>query len=403
MKSIYILFLALSLGALFPFSFGGLVYNVHYVELWLIFMFFVIMIKSWKEGITLTKSGYKHAYYVLFFLCFFYSILIYFWSDQGMSILAGSLSLFYGLMAFFLADYYFNKKPNILPTANRILITSLLAQLLYNMAKVGMDFGVMDFYEMKEYSTTLLGSSNYISFFFTFGLLYEFIAKEKKWMFFTILNLIGVVLTISRGAIVALVAAILMYFLIMLFNKNFKKSTALLSLAFLFFAFFLFVKYTIPGQELWFGFQGGAVVTSSVDSRTLLWNDTMNQIKEHPFGNGITWKDSPHNVFLTAFRDLGIFFGSVYLVLLAYPLFYFLRLKTFTYSKKTIALLVAYLSVFVHSLVEIFYFNTTSIIWTVTVLAYINKTISEEGKQANEVVEPVKSKRRRFKRYRLTW
>lgn len=394
----------LSLGSLFPFSFGGLIYNVHYVELWLILTFIALMIKAWKEGLPVTKSGYKQIFYVLFFLCFIYSISIYFWSNQGMSILAGSLSLLYGLMAFFLADYYFNKKPSILPIANRILTTSLLIQLIFNMNKVEMDFGVMGFYEMKEYSTTLLGSSNYISFFFTFGLLYEFIAKDKRWVLFSFLNLIGVILTISRGAIVALVVAIFMYFLIMLFNKRFKKSTAIFSLTLLFFAFFLFTKYTIPGKELLLGFQGGAVVVNSADSRALLWNSTMDQIKENPFGNGVTWKDSPHNVFLTAYRDLGVIFGSVYLLLLSYPLFHFLRPRTYTYSNKAIALLVAYLSVFIHSMVEIFYFNTTSIIWTVTVLAYINKMIFDEGKQNYEVVEPavVKKKRRRFKRYRLT-
>lgn len=395
----------LSLGALFPVSLGSLVYNVHYVELWLIFIFIMLFLKSWREGITLQKSGFNRAYYILFSLCFLYSILIFYWSDQGMSMFAGSLSLFYGLIAFGSANYFYSKNLKIFPIANRILIISLFIQLLVNMAS-GIASNNMSFYEMKEQSTTLLGGSNYIAFFFTFGLLYEFISKEKRWVLFTIINLAGVMLTISRGALVSIAVSVLMYFFIMLLNKKMNKVKAFLSLTLLFLGFFLFMNYTVPGKELWFGFQGGAVVTSSVDSRTFLWEDTINQIKEQPFGNGITWKDSPHNVLLTAFRDLGVVFGSLYILLISYPLVYFLRPKTFALSNKSIALLIAYLSVFVHSLVEIFYFNTTSIIWTVTVLAYINKTINDEKNQSYEAMQSIvtmPNKKKKFKRYKLTW
>lgn len=380
-------------------------YNVHYVELLLLFLFITLCLKSLKYSVILPLSNFKRAGFGLFFLCIIYSIFMFYWSDNGLSILAGSLSLVYGFMAYLIADILFNENTQIYPKASRVLVTSIFVQLLYNMSSVIISSGTfyaLSFYEMKEKSTTLLGGSNYIAFFFTFGLLYEVISKEKKWKLFAVLNLGGVVLTISRGAIFSLAASILLYLFISMVNKNIKKRQVLFTLISLFFGFYLFVNYTTPGRELWLGFQGGAVVSSSISARTLLWDATINQIKEQPFGNGITWKESPHNVILTAFRDLGVVFGSLYILFIGYPLINFIRFKIFTFSSRSIALLIAYLSVFLHSMVEIFYFNTTSIIWTAVTLAFIGKTLRDEKIQSLASIEPSFKNNKRFSSFRAT-
>lgn len=392
----------ISLGELFPISTGGLVYNVDWVEIGIMITFITLCIKSWEKGLTLHMTGFKQIYLILFFSCFLYSILTFYWSDLGLSVLVGSLSLFYGMIAFIIGENYYHKNDRIYPIANRILVTSLLIQLVYNMAS-GAIYG-MDFYAMKQQSTTLLGNSNYIAFFFSFGLLYELIAKEKGWKLFSVINLCGVVLTMSRGAILSIIVSLLIYFLVSIFNKKIKKTHIVISLALISLVFFLFINYTIPGKELMIGLQYGSTVTSSFSSRTILWNDTIEQIKSQPFGIGINWRDAPHDVMLTAFKDLGIVFGSVYILLLAYPLFYFLNPKIFKRSNKSLAVLIAYLSVFVHSMLEIFYFNNTSLIWTVMTLTYINKIIGDEKKQPVEVIEPIAKPRIKPRRkIRITW
>lgn len=402
MKNIILLFLLLSLGSIFPISFSGSVYNVHFVEIGLIFMFLWFCIKSWKKGMAIELNKFNHLYYILLYSCILYSMLIYFWSDYGASVIVGSLSLIYGGMAYLIAQHTFASDVDQYPKAIRILNISLLIQLLINMATMTGDY--VGFYAFKQESTTLLGGSNYISFFFAFGLLYEIIAKEKRWTLYTLINLTGVIFTLSRGAIMSLIVALAVYFIIVLFNKRMSKKGALLGLAIVTIGFFGFVNYTIAGMEFWMGLKNTSVGVSSASSRVMLWEDTIDQISDKPFGNGITWRDSPHNVGLTAWRDLGVIFGTIYIFLIAYPLFQFFNSKIFKRSNKSIALLIAYLSAFAHSMIEIFYFNSTSIIWTTVTLAYINKILNQEKQFDHEAIQNIeKPRKRKFKRYKLTW
>lgn len=377
MISICLIFLALSFGTLVHLSLGISGYNLQIAEIVILFIFLFTLEKMTRKNIKIYFSPYKILFCFLWFLCFIYSIFTYFWSDQGVSVLAGSIGLFYGLITFFVAEYYFKENPRIFITANRLFIISLLIQIALNMLK-GIQAGEIGFYALKYNSITLLGNSNYISIFFTFGLIYEFITKEKKSKIFVLINLIGIILTLSRGAIVSITCALLVYFIIALFNKNIKITKTIISFVLLLFMFYLFINYTIPGMEFWKGLELG-LGASSVSSRLNLWQDAIKQITTHPFGNGIVWKNETHNVVLSSFKNLGVGFGLIYLLLISFPLFHFFRRKIFRLSNISIAVLLAYLTVFIHSMFEVFYFGTTSIIWTAMVLPFIFKTIEDDN------------------------
>lgn len=201
-------------------------------------------------------------------------------------------------------------------------------------------------------------------------------------MLFTTVNLIGVILTISRGAIVSLVVCLALYLITLIFNRKVKKIKSLIGVAALAFGFYLFIRFTIPGMELWDGLAGG-VKANSVGTRQILWGEAIREIGEKPFGNGIIWRNDPHNIILKSVRDLGVWFGVIFLFLISYPLFNVLRLEVFRRTNKSIAILIAYLSIFIHSMIEVFYFTNTSIIWVVFVLSFLNKTLKEETTNQN--------------------
>jgi O-antigen ligase len=148
--------------------------------------------------------------------------------------------------------------------------------------------------------------------------------------------------------------------------------------------FLYFINFTNAGIQLWFGLQYG-IHASSVGTRQVLWSQAIQQINEQPFGNGVIWRNDPHDIVLKSFRDLGILFGAIFLLMIFYPTSYILRFKLFTTSRKSVAILIAYLSVMIHSLIEIFYLTSTSIIWVVMVLTYLSVTLKNEKKVKNTI------------------
>lgn len=370
------LFITLSLGTILKVPMGGSFYNLQFSELILMLLFFIICLKTWKKGTIRKPSGFKMIFYVLWFLCFIYSIIDFYWSSSAMTSLTGSLVLFYGLIGFMVAEHFYSINPNSFIIANRILIISLFVQLLINMASLIHSYGDA-FYQIKHQSSTLIGDSNFIAFYFTFTFLYELIAKNKRWLFYTLICLFAVVLTLSRGAIISIVVSLAIYLVLIIFNRNIKKSGSIISIGTLGLLFYLFINYTTPGMALWSGLNEG-LGSHTIYARNILWDEAIAQIQQNPFGHGVIWIDDPHNIALRAWRDLGLGFGTIFLLLIAYPLYNIFRLRTLRFSNKSIAVLIGYLSVFVHAMVEPFYLSTTSIIWVVMLISFLEKTIKEE-------------------------
>ncbi|MBS4212687.1 O-antigen ligase family protein [Neobacillus rhizophilus] len=377
-KMILILF-SISLGTIYTVRIGGSGYNLQIAEVLLFFLFFIFMARSYDSGIKIQVNLFEKIFLVLQIICGTYAILIFLWSDYGISVFPGALSIFIGFIAFLFAKVLLKESVIAYEIANRFLLSSIVLQLVLNM---GLNLNTIDnqFYALKVASVTLMGESNYISIFLGFFFLYEFISRKKYWILFVLISILGIFLTVSRGAILSISFSLIVYIIITLFNSKVNKFKTILSILFvIFIALFLFNKTIVGVQlltQLTYGFE-----TGNSAGRDVLLHNAILQFLSNPFGSGIVLDNDPHNVIIKSLRDLGIIFGPIYITLLLYPLYYLFNYKVIRYSNTTIALLVGYFSVIIHSLVEIFYFNSSSIIWTVCTLAAINNMVSLEKKK----------------------
>lgn len=376
MINIIIIFVAMSLGILTEVSVGPLIYKIDIIEPVLICVALGILINLWNKN-----KFYKIPTLLLSFMAiltaiFLYSLMSVNWTSYGFSGIPGAMVFFYGIITLFIAFYYFEEKENIYIYASRIFVLLIILQLFINFS-VGLQSGVTGFYDLKDFARTLIGKSNFISIFISFDLIYEFISKQKHWLFFFLIDVIAIIVTISRGAIVSLVIAIFLFFVIALFNKNFSKKNLLLSLCFLIVVATGFMLATSPGRELLKGLSSG-LGASTVGTRQTLWQEAFNETLLNPLGVGIIWRNDPHNFLFSSLRNLGFVFGTIYIFLIASPFFLFLHPIVLKLSKKSIAILVAYSSVFIHSFIEVFFFTKLSVTWTMFTLVFIYLVVRKD-------------------------
>lgn len=365
-----ILFILLSLGMLSVVSFAGVNYNLQFIEIASI-IYFIVIFNNLMMKNKLFKYTNKESFMLLTLLIvFFYALIISFFSSEQMTAIQGTILILFGVIFLFLATYYIYNYENFFLIANRLFIISLFIQLIYNMYPALTSQG-MSFYVLKSHSETLIGFSNAISFYFTFSFLYELISRNKRWLIYALINGISLLLTISRGAILSLVICLFIYLLISLVNKEFSKMKTLFSIFIVVLISYYLLLFTLPGQQLWQGLQFG-FNASSVNSREYLVNNAIEVINSKPFGNGLVWKEDPHNIVVRLIRDLGFFCGTLYILFLINPLRYFLDLRILSQSKEFIGVLVGYLSIFIHSLGEIFYLTSITIFYSIFILVYIN-------------------------------
>ncbi|HEX7938102.1 MAG TPA: O-antigen ligase family protein [Gemmatimonadaceae bacterium] len=94
------------------------------------------------------------------------------------------------------------------PAAIRIFNTLLVVQIVWVLLKV-LASGAAGYYGIKDGINVPLGGSNFIALFLEFGLFYELLSRRRFWLPFMALNGVGVVMTFSRGALLASAAMFL--------------------------------------------------------------------------------------------------------------------------------------------------------------------------------------------------
>lgn len=376
MIAMIMIFISLGLGTMRAITMGSMSYNFEFVEPTILTILLYIVVKAWKVNHEIKVNRIIMILVSLTLLIFSYSLFAFIWTDYGLSVLPGAIPLFYAVIAIIVSYYYLNDKPDLYILCGRIFILFLFSQLIINIF-IGIQSGASGFYAVKAFASTLIGKSNFISFFFVFYLLFEFISKEKHWKFFLLINTLAVVLTVSRGAIVSLVLSLAVFFVIGLVNKNFNTKNLIMSLVALGSVFLLFLILTPSGQELLGGLSVG-LEASTVSSRQVLWNEAIHEIAHNPLGIGVAWRNNPHNFLLDSLRNLGLVFGSIYIVIIGSPLFIIVHPKIMKLSSKSVAGIVAYLSVFIHALIEVFFFTKISIVWTFVTLLFIFITINKD-------------------------
>lgn len=371
MKALYLLFFGISLGNIALIGLGALSYNIKYVELVLLVMFFIIFFKGKKKTNFTTKDK---VFLASLFSIFVYALMTYYWSPYGASTLAGALAILMGILAYLIGKFIL-KDTKAYMKANRILLWSIAVQLAYNVL-FNLDSSSLSYYFLKDQSSTLMGKSNYISIYIGFIFLYEFISKKKGWKLYSLISSVCLFFTFSKGGFLSVLIGLFLYLLISVLNKNIKKRKLFLSVVLLITIGWFMLAKTVFGVQLMQNIQY-TLRTGSSAGRDSLIQSALQSIRNHPFGTGITFENSSHNYILESLTSLGIFFGSAYILLISYPVFKTFNFKIFRYSNETLGLLIAYLSVIIHSLLEIFFFTSPSIIWTIFTLLAIQKSFQE--------------------------
>lgn len=382
MAAVIIIFFSLGLGSFVSISAGALSYNFEFIEPVMLAVSFFIVIKSWKKSPSISITRTFIILVSVIISIFLYALFSFIWTDYGLSVLPGAIPLFYAILSILVGSYYLNNAPDLYILGSRVFILFLFLQLMLNIYS-GFQTGANGFYAVKAFADTFIGKSNFISFFFVFDLIFEFISKEKHWKFFLLIDVLAVVLTVSRGAIVSLVIALITFFFLALFNDNFDAKKIILNYAVLGALFFLILIVTPSGQEL-LGGLGIGLEASTVGSRQLLWNDAIHEIAHNLMGIGIVWRDNPHNFLLDSLRNMGIVFGTIYILLIASPLYILLHPKVNQLSARSLAGVMAYLSVFLHSMIEVFYFTKVSVIWSFLTMLFVFYSIRKDLQQEKD-------------------
>lgn len=359
----------MSLGVLFEIPVGGMSYNLEFFELSLLLLVSSICYKSWKENKYIKKSSYFKIPFLFLISLFIYSLLTFYWTSYGLSVIPGAIVFFYGIFSMVVARHYLSDNNDLYTIASRIFVMLIVIQLLTNISSGILD-GVSGFYDLKDYARTFIGKSNFISVFISFDLIYEFISKEKHWLIFLVIDTIALIFTISRGAIVSLVLAMGVFVIVALFNKNFKTKSLLLSVGLFFIFGILFMTLTPPGRELLQGLSAG-LNANTVGTRQILWVEAFQETLNNPMGVGVVWINDPHNFIFSSLRNFGFIFGFLYILFMASPFFLLIHPIVKGLSVKTVAAIIAYLSVYIHSLIEVFYFTKLSLVWSVITLTFI--------------------------------
>ncbi|MGO4961203.1 O-antigen ligase family protein [Jeotgalibaca porci] len=376
MATILLIFITLALGTFQVINIGTLSYNLEFVEITMLLLFLSMCVKIRRIRNEELNSKIITLLVPLTILNFVYSLLTFVWTDYGLTVLPGAIPLLFSVLTILLCYPILNQKPDYYITGTRIFILVLFLQLIVNIW-IGIESGASGFYAIKSYADTLIGKSNFISFFFVFELLFEFIAKKRHWQFYLIINALAIVLTVSRGAIVSLALSLVVFFFVGMKNHNFNKKKLLKNFLALGGLLLLIMFLTPSGRELIGGLSLG-LEASTVGSRQLLWNEAFQEIVRNPFGIGVVWRNNPHNFILDSIRNLGLIFGTVYIFIIGSPLFLILNPKIFRLSSQSIAGIIAYLSVFIHAMIEVFYFTKISVIWTFLTLIFLYISIRRD-------------------------
>jgi O-antigen ligase len=90
----------------------------------------------------------------------------------------------------------------VFPRAIRLMNTVLAVQIAWSVWRLLMG-PTQGFYTVKSGVMLPLGGSNFLALFLEFGLLYELLSRRRWWVLFVVLDVAGILLTFSRGALLA--------------------------------------------------------------------------------------------------------------------------------------------------------------------------------------------------------
>ncbi|MCB5951539.1 O-antigen ligase family protein [Enterococcus sp. BWT-B8] len=374
-----VLFLLMSLGTMVLIPLGGSYYQVKYLEIGLLCFFILILLKVLlikKKPFQLGKASL--VYLFLFFVMSFYSLITNTWSTYGRTSLVGVSFFLYGLIVAAMSCFYQFKLHDYI-RANRILLLSLTVQLCISFYDNGIfSNNLTGYYNVKYVSSTLLGNSNYISMFVVFIMIFEIIARVKFWPLFTIISGVALIFSMSKGAIISLVIVLAIYIFLETFGNKYKMKFKNIFVILFLIGIFLIVLYSTTLGMKTIEMIRYSLETGSSSGRDALYSYAFEIIKNNPWGIGYTDIDNPHNFIVESMRSYGILFGLIATFIFIYPLRMLRQMLNSSQDPIKVAFYLAYISLLIHSLVEIFFYTTLGMIWTIITIFVIEEVFRNE-------------------------
>lgn len=234
-----------------------------------------------------------------------------------------------------------------------------------------------EFYRFKNETQVPLGGSNYLAVFLEFCLVYELVRRAPGWLVFAALEAVAIVLTFSRGALVALAGALVLVTVSFLARRGERRGAvvvgALAAIAGLALA-------AVPRGRLLL--QAFSTLTYTAASRAELWSYAWAAAAEAPLtGVGFGAYEvvggvrDPHGTLFKLLAETGVpgvlLFGILLGGFAAIALRAALRPSAHAERRREgWALCLALSPVLAHSLIEPFFFSRSAF-WMAVVLAWM--------------------------------
>lgn len=341
-----------------------------------VILFVIILIKQIKQKhFQWGKIGVFLAIYTL------YALISILWAGDKSWSLIGWGTLIEGIIAYFIVingDFKILKKDliTISKVATYFMVTITLELIYY--------FATNDYINIITHKDINLswGISNYVAVFFVIAIpiaLYKYTIKDKfypVYFFIDLLSMVGLIMTLSRGAYLGAFIGVLIF---LIFNLSFKMIT----------------KYGLLGiftlVVLYLSQYSHKVINTIIHdfpiknllddrSRFEIWNFGLEAFKDSPiFGNGyyaarfiLRNYGLKNRWFHNLFVDVGVNLGVIGLILILIILFKILL----TVFKPKEAFLMSVLAALIGSLTHCF-FDIGFNFWTYGLVMYITVGIAE--------------------------
>jgi len=293
-----------------------------------------------------------------------------FWSDFER--MEGVVSLIYLAIYLFLLQIFLKEKSDWLFYIRLILISSVLVSL-YGLAQ---KFNILPVFEAGiGRVTSTIGNAAFLAGYLLIavglGIYYYFNEARKNYKYLTLaataLNLIVLLLTSTRGAILGLAIGALVFLIlnaIFLSGKVRKISLIILLAVALTLGAFYFFRSNFAGSKIEFVNRMSTISLSdaTVKNRLTVWNMALKDFKFHPvLGIGMenfeviynkyyrpdiseNWFDRTHNVYLDQLMAGGVFGLAAYLAILLYLFYWLFKNRREDYYKFAVlsSMLIAY-------------------------------------------------------------
>jgi len=293
-----------------------------------------------------------------------------FWSDFER--MEGVVSLIFLAGYLFLLQIFLREQKDWLYYIRLILIGSVLVSL-YGLAQ---KFSILPVFEAGiGRATSTIGNAAFLAGYLLvaigLGVYYYFNEARQNYKYLTLaatgLNLIVLLLTLTRGAILGVSLGLLVFLLlnvIFLSGKVRKNSAIILLAVILVFGTFYFFRSNFSNTKIEFINRMATISTAdgSVNNRLVVWRMAVNDFKYHPWlGIGMenfevvynkyytpdiseNWFDRTHNVYLDQLMAGGVIGLSAYLSILFYLFFKLFKARREDYWRFSVftGLLTAY-------------------------------------------------------------